>query len=105
MQKSHICKFKDYLSFLSGTTTTEITDRKFVSADGLSCKYMVRKVVRTLTRPVVEPPKPTPTKSMRGRTLRPKIVLQPADDDDERRAANQPIVLEAWYPEVRNETF
>lgn len=89
----------------SGTTTTEITDRKFVSADGLSCKYMVRKVVRTLTRPVVEPPKPTPTKSMRGRTLRPKIVLQPADDDDERRAANQPIVLEAWYPEAKLELW
>ena len=88
---------------LVGTTTTEITNRKFVSADGLRCKYLVRKVVRTLTKPVLEPPKPAPTKSKRGRTLRPKIVLQPDDDDDAKRSPSEPIVLEAWYPEVRND--
>lgn len=98
---------KSRLSFLHvllfrhlGTTTTEITDRKFVSVDGLRCKYLVRKVIRTLTKPVVEPPKPAPTKSKRGRTLRPKIVLQPDDEDDDRRTQSGPRVFEAWYPEV-----
>ncbi|XP_029214367.2 nucleosome-remodeling factor subunit BPTF-like isoform X2 [Acropora millepora] len=89
----------------SGTTTTEITNRKFVSADGLRCKYLVRKVVRTLTKPVLEPPKPAPTKSKRGRTLRPKIVLQPDDDDDAKRSPSEPIVLEAWYPEAKLELW
>ena len=60
-------------------------------------------MVRTLTKPVLEPPKPAPTKSKRGRTLRPKIVLQPDDDDDAKRSPSEPIVLEAWYPEVRND--
>ena len=86
-------------SFLQGTTTTEITDRKFVSLDGLRCKYLVRKIIRTLSKPVVEPPRPTPTKSKRGRTLRPKIVLQP-DDEDETQVSSGPRILEAWYPEV-----
>ena len=89
------------LSFHQGTTTTEITDRKFVSLDGLRCKYLVRKIIRTLSKPVVEPPRPVPTKSKRGRTLRPKIVLQPDDEDDERQTPSGPQVLEAWYPEVR----
>ena len=86
-------------SSLQGTTTTEISDRKFVSLDGLRCKYLVRKVIRTLNKPVVEPPRPTPTKSKRGRTLRPKIVLQP-DDEDETKVPSGPRILEAWYPEV-----
>ena len=60
----------------------------------------MRKVIRTLTKPVVEPPKPAPTKSKRGRTLRPKIVLQPDDEDDDRRTQSGPRVFEAWYPEV-----
>lgn len=90
------------LSFHQGTTTTEITDRKFVSVDGLRCKYLVRKVIRTLTKPMVEAPRrAAPTKSKRGRTLRPKIVLQPDDEDDERSAPSGPRVFEAWYPEVR----
>ena len=86
-----------------GTTTTEITDRKFVSVDGLRCKYLVRKVIRTLTKPNMEAPRPAaPTKSKRGRTLRPKMVLQPDDEDDERSTPSGPRVFEAWYPEVRN---
>ncbi|KAL9957398.1 hypothetical protein ACROYT_G039030 [Oculina patagonica] len=88
----------------SGTTTTEITDRKFVSLDGLRCKYLVRKIIRTLSKPVVEPPRPAPTKSKRGRTLRPKIVLQP-DDDDETLAPSGPRIMEAWYPEAKLELW
>lgn len=88
----------------SGTTTTEITDRKFVSLDGLCCKYLVRKTVRTLTKPVVEPPRPAPTKSKRGRTLRPKIVLQP-DDEEEASVPSGPRILEAWYPEAKLELW
>lgn len=93
------------MSYHQGTTTTEITDRKFVSRDGLRCKYLVRKIIRTLSKPVVEPPRPAPTKSKRGRTLRPKVVLQPDDEDDEKGALSGPRILEAWYPEVRNCTY
>ena len=35
--------------------------------------------------------------------MRPKIVLQPDEDDDAKRSPSEPIVLEAWYPEVRND--
>ena len=93
--------FDDDVIFPQGTTTTEITDRKFVSLDGLRCKYLVRKIVRTLSKPVVEPPRPTPTKSKRGRTLRPKIVLQP-DDEHDTMVPTGPRIIEAWYPEVSN---
>lgn len=98
--KSRLSFFRLLLFPHSGTTTTEITDRKFVSVDGLRCKYLVRKVIRTLTKPIVQPPKPAPTKSKRGRTLRPKIVLQPDDEDADRRTQSGPRVFEAWYPEV-----
>lgn len=64
----------------------------------------MRKTVRTLTKPMAEPPRPAPTKSKRGRTLRPKIVLQP-DDEDEASVPSGPRILEAWYPEVNNLTM
>ena len=84
----------------SGTITTEITDRKFMSTDGLRVQYRVRKTIRTLSSPanVIKPP-PAPTHTKSGRELRPK-VQSVYSYETEPDAPLVPRVIEAWCAEV-----
>ena len=54
----------------------------------------MKKPLADISRP------PPPTKSKRGRTLRPKINLIPDDEDEEAVIHTGPRVFESWCPEV-----
>ncbi|XP_048576210.1 nucleosome-remodeling factor subunit BPTF isoform X2 [Nematostella vectensis] len=97
------------ISTSTGTTTTEIVDHRYVSPDGLQMEFLVRKTIRTLRKPVSEIPRsPPPTTSKRGRTLRPKITLNPefSDDEEEMEPVNMgPKVFQTWCPEEKLELW
>lgn len=85
---------------LLGTITTEITDRKFMSKDGLRVQYRVRKTIRSLSSPAnIIKPQPTPTHTKSGRELRPK-VQSVYSYETETDAPLLPKIIEAWCAEV-----
>ncbi|XP_046856305.1 nucleosome-remodeling factor subunit BPTF-like isoform X2 [Xenia sp. Carnegie-2017] len=89
----------------SGTITTEITDRKFMSNDGLRVQYRVRKTIRTLSSPVtMAKPAPAPTHTKRGRELRPKVQSN-YSYESEPDAPLVPRVIEAWCAEEKLELW